>query len=91
MSTNGVLKDKILRILLYYNWIQVTINNDSNIDFYRDYPNKINLKIAGDEQFTMEKLKHFMDYTKDFERRSVTIILLKISKNCAKIKKFGIC
>ena len=73
MSTNGILRNKILRILPYYDWIQVTVNNDEEIESYRNYGDKINLKIACDENFTMEKLKHFMEYTKGFERRSVSM------------------
>ena len=73
MSTNGLLKDKIIKLIPYYDWIQVTVYNDKNIDDYKDYPNEINLKIAGDRSFTMEKLQHFMEYTQNFERRSVTL------------------
>lgn len=73
ISTNGVLKEKIIKILPYYDWIQVTVNCDKEIDFYRNYSDKINIKISGDALFTIDKLNHFIEYTKDFQRRSVSM------------------
>ena len=73
MSTNGVNREKIIEILPYYDWIQVTVYNDKQIDYYRNYVNKINLKICGDKNLTMESLNHFISYTNDFVRRSVTM------------------
>lgn len=73
MSTNGVLKNKIIELVPYYDWIQITVNSDEDIEFYKPYANKINLKIAGDENLTLEKLNHFLESTKDFSRRSVTM------------------
>lgn len=71
MSTNGILKDKIIQLMPYYDWIQITVNSDADIDEYRDYPHNINLKLAGDETLTYEKLMHFLDYSKEFERKSI--------------------
>lgn len=73
MSTNGLLKDKIIELLPYYDWIQVTVYNDKDIDFYKNYTDKINIKLSGDASLTMEKLNHFIEYTKDFKRRSVSM------------------
>ena len=53
MSTNGVLKEKIVSLIPYFDWIQITVNSDEEIDFYRKWPKKINIKLAGDESLTM--------------------------------------
>lgn len=73
MSTNGIQKDKIKNIMFYYDWIQITVYSDKNIDYWRGYEDKINLKISGDKLLTYDKLMHFIEYTKDFERRSVSM------------------
>ena len=73
MSTNGKLKKKIIDLIPYFDYIQVTVNNDKEIDFYRNWPDKINIKLAGDNRLTMDKLNHFIDYTKEFDRRSISM------------------
>ena len=73
MSTNGLLKDKIIRLIPYFDSIQVTVNSDEEIDFYRQYSDKINIKIAGDEKLNFERFNHFIDYTVGFDRRSVSM------------------
>lgn len=73
ISTNGLLKDKIIELLPYYDWIQVTVYNDKDIDFYKQYTDKINIKLSGDARLTMQKLNHFIEYTKNFKRRSVSM------------------
>ena len=73
MSTNGKLKNKILKLIPYFDSIQVTVNSDEEIDFYRDYPDKINIKIAGDKNLTLDKFYHFIEYTKGFDRRSLSM------------------
>lgn len=73
MSTNGIQKEKIKAILPYYDWIQVTIHSDKEIDYWREYADKINIKISGDKAFTLEKLNHFIEYTEGFVRRSVSM------------------
>lgn len=73
MSTNGILKKKIVELIPYFDFIQVTVNNDEEIDFYRNWPDKINIKLSGDSDLSMDKLKHFIEYTRDFVRRSVSM------------------
>lgn len=73
MSTNGIHKDKIKELIPYYKWIQVTVYSDKEIDYWRDYADKINIKLSGDKSLTMDKLKHFIEYTKDYTRRSVSM------------------
>jgi organic radical activating enzyme len=73
MSTNGINKDKIIEILPYFDWIQVTVHSDAQIDYWRKWPDKINIKWSGDKLFTMEKLQHFVEYTEGFSRRSVSM------------------
>lgn len=73
MSTNGILKQKIRNILPYFDSIQVTAHNDAEIDYWRDCADKINMKWAGDENFDFEAFNHFIEYSKGFARRSVTM------------------
>ena len=73
ISSNGFFKDKIISLLNYYRWIQVTVHNDNQIDFYKNYKDKINIKWSGDENMTFDVFNHFIEYTKDFERRSISM------------------
>lgn len=73
MSTNGLLRNKIIQLLPYYRWIQVTINCDADIEYYRSYKDKINIKMAGDEKLTKKTLEHFVEQTKDFPRKSISM------------------
>lgn len=73
MSTNGILKDKIIQLIPYYDSIQITVNNDEEIDFWRQWSDKVNIKLAGDSELTMESLEHFVEYTEGFFRRSISM------------------
>lgn len=73
MSTNGILKDKIIQLIPYYDSIQITVNSDEEIDFWRKWSDKINIKLSGDDELTMEKLEHFVEYTEGFFRRSISM------------------
>jgi MoaA/NifB/PqqE/SkfB family radical SAM enzyme len=73
MSTNGSMKDNIKRILPYYDWIQITVYNQSQIDYWRPYKDKINLKLSGDSTLNMERLEWFDEATKGFVRRSISM------------------
>lgn len=73
MSTNGKLKNKIIDLIPYYDSIQITVNNDKEIDFYRNWPNKINIKLAGDSTLNIDKLNYFIEYTEAFSRRSISM------------------
>jgi len=73
ISTNGFFKDKIIALLAHYRWIQVTVHSDKQIDFYRDYKDKINIKWSGDENMTFDVFNHFIEYTEGFERRSISM------------------
>lgn len=73
MSTNGAMKDKIGRILPYYDWIQITVCGQDQIDYWRPFKDKINIKLSGDRSLDMNRLKWFDEATGDFERRSVSM------------------
>lgn len=73
MSSNGFYKDKIIQLLGHYRWIQVTAHTDAQIDFWRKYRDNVNIKWCGDAQMTFDVFKHFVEYTKDFERRSISM------------------
>lgn len=72
MSTNGVDREKIKSLLPHYEWIQITIRNKDQADYWRGYDN-INLKLAGDQSLTFSKLVWFMNDTTDFKRRSISM------------------
>jgi len=73
MSTNGKLKDKIVRLIPYFDSIQVTVDSDEEIDYYRQWPDKINIKLAGDKTLNLDKFNHFIEYTEGFDRRSISM------------------
>lgn len=74
MSTNGILKGTIIDCIPYFDWIQITTHSDKETDYWREYGDKINIKIAGDSNFTYDSLCHFIEYTQnDFTRRSVSM------------------
>lgn len=74
MSTNGLLKKVIQDCLPYFDAIQITTHSDEETDYWRKFGDKVNIKIAGDASFTLEKLNHFVEYTKGgFFRRSVSM------------------
>ena len=73
MSTNGKLKDKIIQLIPYFDSIQITVNDDSEIEFWRRWPDKINIKLSGDASLDMKKLQHFIAQTKEFSRRSISM------------------
>lgn len=74
ISTNARRKDIVKEILPFFDWVQVAVYSDEEIDYWRSLSTKkINLKLSGDATFTMQKLEHFAEYTKDFTRRSITM------------------
>jgi len=74
ISTNARDKEVVKKILPFFDWVQVAVYSDAEIDYWRKLSTeKINLKLSGDSTFTMAKLEHFKEYTKDFKRRSVTM------------------
>lgn len=73
ISTNNPNKEKIISLLPYFDWIQVTIHSEKDIDFYREYKDKINIKLAGDKNFNLDRLNWFIDNTADFERKSISM------------------
>lgn len=73
MSSNGKLKEKIVKLLPYYDSIQITVDSEDieTINYWRPYASKINMKVAADNTLTMSKLKYFIQLTNDFSRQSV--------------------
>lgn len=80
ISTNNHKKELIVKLLPYFDWIQVTVHSDKQIEFYRQYKDKINIKLSGDKNLTLEKLNHFIDVTKDFERKSISMYFTPLWK-----------
>lgn len=87
MSTNGIEKEKIISLIPHFNWIQVTCATDAQIDFWRLYADKINIKLAGDQFCTYDKLMHFIEVTEDFNRRSVSMYSTPDFIECCTDKK----
>ena len=73
MSTNGVLTDKIKQILPYYDWVQITVHSDKELKYWSQWPEKVNVKLSGDRKLTFDKLIQWIEDTKQFERRSVSM------------------
>lgn len=73
ISTNNPSKETVAQLLPYFDWIQVTVHNDNQIDFYRKYKDKINVKWSGDKSMDINKFNHFIDATQDYERRSISM------------------
>ena len=72
ISTNGKERNKILQILPYYDWVQITVRNDAEIEFYNGYTN-VNAKLNGDKHLTIKKLEDFIEKTAGYQRRSLTM------------------
>ena len=73
MSTNGINKNKIHEILPYFDWVQITMHSDKEMDYWRPYGDKINAKWSGDKMMTLEKMEHFIEYTQGYGRRSISM------------------
>lgn len=73
MSTNGVLKDKIIRLLPHLDSVQITVEDRDSIEFWRPFSKKVNLKLNGDESLTIGGLELFCNLSKDFYRRSLSM------------------
>lgn len=75
ISTNGVDRNKIKRILNDFDWVQITVHSDEEIEYWRPYKDKVNIKISGDKNLTYEKLINWMNSVKDYPRRSVSMYI----------------
>ena len=73
MSTNGKLTEKIEAILPYFDSVQVTVDSIAEIERWRAWEKKINVKLAGDATLTMKKLNWFIKQTQGYDRRSVSM------------------
>lgn len=75
ISTNNFSMVTVENLTNLFDWVQVTVHNDRQIDFFKTCKNhdRINVKLAGDNSLTIGKLEHFIKYTEGFERRSVSM------------------
>src|SRR5574344_2235057 len=87
ISTNVKKKDVIEEILPHFDWVQITCRSDKEIDYWRKFKDKVNIKIAADENFTLDKFRHFAEYTKDFPRKSLTMYFDKNFEEICKDKE----
>ena len=75
ISTNGFDREKIKSILEDFDWVQITIHSDEEIEYWKPYKDKVNIKISGDESLTYDKLVNWMNKVKDYPRRSVSMYI----------------
>ena len=75
VSTNNFNNEVVRQITDIFDWVQITVHNDKQIEYFKNIENhnKINIKMAGDHTMNIEKLEHFIDVTRDFERRSISM------------------
>lgn len=73
ISTNARNQHLVVELTKYFTWVQVTIHKFEDIEFYAPYKNKINIKLAGDKTLTLDRFNKFIELTKDYERRSISM------------------
>lgn len=73
ISTNTRNRNLAAELTKYFTWVQVTIHKFEDIEFYATYRDRINIKLAGDKALTLEKFNRFIELTKDYERRSISM------------------
>lgn len=83
ISTNARLKNVVKEIIPYFDWIQVAVYGDAEIDYWREIStDKINVKLSGDALFNLERLNHFVEYAADFKRKSVSMFFKPNFEQC---------
>ena len=73
MSTNGINKDVIKNVIPFFDWVQITCYNDAQIMYWKEFKDNINIKLPGDERLNLQSFKHFIDMTRDFGRKSLSM------------------
>ena len=90
ISTNGFDKETIIKILPYFEWIQITTHSEKETEYWRKVnssSHNINLKLSGDKSLTYDKLMKFIEETTDFTRRSVSMYFTPEYKELCEDKK----
>lgn len=75
VSTNGVDREKIKRLIDDFDWVQITVHSDEEIEYWRPYKDKVNIKLSGDMSLTYDRLVDWMGKVQDFPRRSVSMYI----------------
>lgn len=73
ISTNTRNRDMWLALIEIFDWVQITVHSNKDIEFLEQYSNRVNIKIAGDKSFTLEKMNDFIAHTDSFSRKSVSM------------------
>lgn len=73
MSTNGVNEARIREVLPFFDWVQITVHNEAQIDKWADWTHNVNLKFVGDERMTLTRFLKLSGYSKLFDRRSMSM------------------
>ena len=75
MSTNGIEREKILRLRDCYDVFQITMRGQSDIDFWKsvNMQDKITAKFNGDADFTLDTLNWFIENTREFYHKSINM------------------
>lgn len=73
ISTNIRKKSLWYELIKIFDWTQITVHTKEDIEFLKSYIDKANIKIAGDKSFTYSKMLQFIEDTRGFQRRSVSM------------------
>lgn len=73
ISTNNPKKDMYPYLTEYFDWVQVTVHTANQIEWLKQYKDKINIKLSGDHTLTMQRFLWFIEATKSFKRRSISM------------------
>ena len=82
MSTNGKLTKRIEHLLPYFDSIQITISTEEEIERWRLWEDKVNIKLAGDSSLTFERLAWFVKKTEGYARRSISMYFTPDFEEC---------
>lgn len=73
ISTNNHDKNVWVALTEIFDWVQITIHSKEDINFLLPYKSNVNIKIAGDKSFNISRMRQFIEDTKPFARRSVSM------------------
>lgn len=73
ISTNNHDKNVWVELTKIFDWVQITVHSKKDIEFLIPYKENVNIKIAGDKSFNISRMRQFIEDTKPFSRRSVSM------------------
>ncbi len=73
ISTNNHDRNVWVALTEIFDWVQITVHSKNDIEFLLPYKDNVNIKIAGDKAFSIDRMRQFIEDTKPFLRRSVSM------------------